>query len=105
MRKGTVFLIAAITALLGLAGGYFLYANTVARFDAVSSVCVTLQEAVNQQLLTIEQVRDIGTAAGSTLKSQYSSVAEKLRIPEQGAANASEQSVCSQFLAGVHAAH
>ncbi|HEY4665273.1 MAG TPA: hypothetical protein VIG85_09845 [Comamonas sp.] len=102
MRKAKVAVIALITALLGFGGGYFFYANTVARYDAMSSVCVAMQEAVSNQLLSTEQVRTLGVLTGSTLKRQYSSVADKLSIPKEGAAKAAEGSVCSQFLAGVH---
>lgn len=104
MNRTRVFLIALITALLGFAGGYFFYANTVARYDATSSVCVAMQEAVNNQMLTPEQVRDLGVVTGSTLKRQYSAVASKLSIPAESVRNASPNSMCSQFLIGVHAA-
>ena len=102
MTKGKVFLVALITALLGFAGGYLFYANTVARYDAMSSVCVAMQEAVRNQLLSTQEVRALGVVTGSTLKRQYSSVASKLSIPKESVQNAAEQSVCSQFLIGVH---
>lgn len=102
MAKGKVFLIGLITALLGFAGGYFFYANTVARYDAMSSVCVAMQEAVRNQMLTPQEVRALGVVTGSTLKRQYSSVASKLSMPKEGVQNASPDSMCSQFLVGVH---
>lgn len=102
MRKGHVFLIALITALIGFAGGYFFYANTVARYDATSSVCVAMQEAVKAQMLTPQQVRSLGVLSGSTLKRNYNSVANKLSIAPESVAKASSESVCSQFLVGVH---
>lgn len=102
MRKGKVFLIGVITALLGFAGGYLFYANTMARYDAVSSVCVAMQEAVRNQMLTPEQVRMLGVVTGSTLKRQYSSVASKLSIAKESVPQASPDSMCSQFLVGVH---
>lgn len=102
MNKGKVFLVALITALLGFAGGYLFYANTVARYDATSSVCVAMQEAVRNQMLSTEQVRALGVVTGSTLKRQYSSVVGKLSIPKESVQNASPNSVCSQFLVGVH---
>ena len=104
MTKGRVFFIALITALLGFGGGYFFYANTVARYDTMSSVCVAMQEAVKSNMLTTEQVRTLGMATGSTLKRSYTSVVDKLSIPKESMANASEHSVCSQFLVGVNQA-
>lgn len=104
MSKGKIFLVAAITALLGFIGGYLFYANTVARYDAMSSVCVAMQEAVRNRMLTPEQVRALGVVTGSTLKRQYSSVASKLSMPKEGVNTASPDSMCSQFLVGVHLA-
>lgn len=104
MGKGKICLIALIAVLIGFAGGYFFYANTVARYDAMSSVCVAMQEAVKNQMLTPEQVRALGSATGTTLKHSYSSVADKLSLPQGSVDKASEQSICSQFLVGVHQA-
>ena len=72
MNRTQAALIAALTALLGFAGGYFFYAHTMARYDTVSSVCVAMQEAVRLQMLAPEQVRDVLLAcdreqAGPTL--------------------------------------
>lgn len=102
MRTYRVVLIAALTALLGLAGGYFFYANTVARYDAMSSVCVAMQEAVQSQMLTTQQVKELGVLSGRTLRRSYSSVASKLSIPPEAVRNASDASVCSQYLVGVN---
>lgn len=102
MTATKVTVIAFLTALLGFVGGYLFYAHTVARYDATSSVCVALQEAVKAQLLSPQQVRELGILSGSTLKRQYSSVADKLSIPKESVSNAASQSVCSQFLVGVH---
>lgn len=104
MSKAKVLVVALITALLGFAGGYFFYANTMARYDAMSSVCVAMQEAVHKQMLAPEQVRALGVATGSTLKRQYSSVASKLSMSKESVQHASPDSVCSQFLVGVHLA-
>ena len=101
MTQGKVFLVALITALLGFVGGYLFYANTMARYDAMSSVCVAMQEAVRHQMLTPQEVRSLGIVTGSTLKRQYSAVADKLSIAKESAQNASPDSVCSQFLVGV----
>lgn len=101
MNGSKVFVIALLTALIGFAGGYFFYANTVARYDTMSSVCVAMQEAVRNKMLTPEQVKDLGVVTGNTLKRNYGGVAQKLRIPAQGVGNASPDSICSQFLVGV----
>lgn len=102
MGKGKVFLVALLTALLGFGGGYLFYANTVARYDATSSVCVAMQEAVRSGMLTPQEVRSLGVLTGSTLKRQYQAVASKLSIAKESVHNASAESMCSQFLVGVH---
>lgn len=104
MRTGKVALIAAITALLGFVGGYLFYANTMARYDTMTSVCVAMQEAVRNKMLTPEQVRDLGMATGSVLKRNHGAVASKLSIPPNAVRDASPDSMCSQFLVGVHQA-
>ena len=103
MKPFKVGVIALLTCLLGFAGGFFFYANTMARADVVTSVCVAMQEAVRYQMLTPQQVRQLGMMSGTELKRNYSSIASKLRISDQSAAAASEASVCSQYLVGVHA--
>lgn len=102
MSHVKIAIIALITALMGFAGGYFFYANTVARYDTMSSVCVAMQEAVKTGMLSPQQVHSLGIVSGSTLKRSYSSVADKLTIPKESVRNVSEQSICSQFLVGVH---
>lgn len=102
MNRTQAALIAALTALLSFAGGYFFYAHTMARYDAVSSVCVAMQEAVRLQMLAPEQVRQLGMVTGSTLKRDHRAVADKLSISDHSAREASPQSMCSQFLLGVH---
>ena len=102
MHQGKVFLVALTTALLGFAGGYLFYANTVARYDATSSVCVAMQEATRSGMLSPQEVRSLGVLTGSTLKRQYSAVARKLSIPKESVQNAAPDSMCSQFLIGVH---
>lgn len=103
MTPFRIFAIAVATTVLGFVGGYLFYAHTVARYDAISSVCVAMQEAVEHELLTPAEVKTLGSWTGSVLKQQYRSVADKLSLPQQGVRDASPDSMCSQFLVGVHA--
>ena len=102
MRTYKIVVIGFATAILGFAGGYLFYANTVARYDATSSVCVAMQEATRSGMLSPQEVRSLGVLTGSTLKRQYSAVARKLSIPKESVQNAAPDSMCSQFLIGVH---
>ena len=103
MKPFKVGLLAFITCLLGFAGGFLFYAHTMARADVVTGVCVAMQEAVRYQMLTPQEVRQLGMISGTELKRSYGSVASKLRISDQSAMEASSDSVCSQYLVGVHA--
>lgn len=94
---------AAVALMVGFAGGYFFYSSTMARYDAITAVCVPMNKAVELNMLTTEQVRHLGDAAGPVLRKSYDSVAGKLLIPEGSAENASKDSVCSQYLVGVNA--
>lgn len=102
MKPFKVALLALVTCLLGFIGGFFFYGNTMARADVVSGMCVAMQEAVRYQILKPEEVRQLGMMTGTELKRNYASVASKLSISNESAQAASPDSVCSQFLVGVH---
>lgn len=102
MNKKSVILIGLLSLIIGLVIGYFIYAKTAARFTAVTTACVIINQAVDQKLLTPEEAKQLGQLTGQELKAHYGSVAEKLRISDQQASAASESSQCSQFLVGVH---
>ena len=102
MKPIKVVLIALLTALLGFAGGFVFYSHTMARADAVTSVCVAMQEAVRYQIMSTEEVRQLGMMTGTALKRNYSSVAGKFSMSDHSAQAASPDSVCSQFLVGIH---
>lgn len=105
MKQGTKTLLwSLVSAAIGLTLGAFLYAQTVERANVVASACVAVTQAVDKGWVTREQVRDWGNATGQVLQRDYGWIAKKLRISDEAAQAASADSLCSQFLLGVHSA-
>lgn len=102
MTKKAGIIIALLSLIIGAIIGYLIYAQTTARFNSVTTACVIINQAVDHQLLTPEQVKQLGELSGKELKTHYGSVAKKLAISEKQANAASDGSQCSQFLVGVH---
>ena len=99
------------TALFGIIGliiggviGALGYSKTAARYDAMTTACVMVNQAVEHGILQPEQVKELGELTGQTLKKDYESVASKFKFSEKQLGNASEGSNCSQFIVGVNAA-
>ena len=102
MDKKSVIVVAIVSLIIGLVIGYFIYAKTSARFTAVTTACVIVNQAVDQKLLSPEQVKQLGQFSGKELKAHYASVANKLAISDQQANAAAAGSQCSQFLLAIH---
>ena len=102
MTKQTGILIGLISLVVGAILGYFIYAQTSARFHTVTTACVMINQAIDNKLLTPEEAKQLGKLTGQELKSHYPAVANKLRISDQQADVASEGSQCSQFLVAIH---
>ncbi|MFG4463167.1 hypothetical protein ACFZ89_16945 [Acinetobacter baumannii] len=94
-------IVSIITGLIvgGLIGA-FGYSKTVAKYDAISTACVMVNEAVENQLLTTEQVKTLGELTGTNLKKDYPTVASKFAFSPESLKKASEASNCSQFIVG-----
>lgn len=104
MNKKHVILTAIIGLIVGGLIGSFGYSKTAARYDAMTTACVIVNQAVENELLTPEQVKQLGGLTGSVLKKDYASVASKFNFSEKALSNASEGSNCSQFIVGVNEA-
>lgn len=102
MNKKHVILSGLISVVIGGLVGFFSYSQVFARYDAVVTSCVMMNQAVDHQLLTTEQVKQLGVLTGKSLKLSHGTVLNKLSLSDSQVANASEGSVCSQFLVGVN---
>lgn len=104
MKKGQIALFLLIGAAIGFIAGYFAYSQLTARYIAASTACVIVNQAVEKQLLTTEQVKELGSYTGTEFKKNYKSVASKLALSKEQVDAASPNSNCSQFLVGVNQA-
>ncbi|MDX8252416.1 hypothetical protein [Acinetobacter pittii] len=104
MNKMHVTLAVIIGLIIGGVLGALGYSKTAARYDAMTTACVMVNQAVEHGLLQPEQVKEFGELTGQSLKKDYESVASKFKFSEKQLGNASEGSHCSQFIVGVNAA-
>ncbi|MCH7313349.1 hypothetical protein [Acinetobacter sp. ANC 3882] len=104
MNKKHIILSLVVGLVIGGLIGSFGYSKTAARYDAMTTACVMMNQAVENELLTPEQVKQLGTLTGQSLKKDYQSVASKFQFSEKQLANASEGSNCSQFIVAVNEA-
>lgn len=104
MKKGQIALVLIIGLALGSIAGYITYSQLTARYIAASTACVIVNQAVEKQLLTAEQVKELGSYAGTEFKKSYESVASKLALSQEQIDAASPESNCSQFLVGINQA-
>ncbi len=92
-----------IGLIVGGVIGALGYSKTAARYDAMTTACVMVNQAVEHGILKPEQVKEFGELTGQSLKQNYDSVASKFKFSEKQLGNASEGSHCSQFIVGVNA--
>ncbi|HAV5501235.1 TPA: hypothetical protein JI107_17995 [Acinetobacter baumannii] len=100
MNKTNIILAVLIGLIVGGVIGAFGYAKTAAKYDAISTACVMMNEAVENNLLNVEQVKTLGELTGTNMKKDYPTVASKFAFSPENLKNASEDSNCSQFIVG-----
>ena len=104
MKKSQIALILIIGLAIGAVAGYVAYSQLTARYVATSTACVMMNQAVENKILTTEQVKELGVLTGKELKKNYESVADKFSLPKENLDAASPESNCSQFIVGVNQA-
>jgi len=104
MNKKYLILTIVLSGIVGGIIGFVIYSQLFARYDAVVTSCVITNQAVENNMLTAEQVKQLGYLTGKSLNTSHSSVASKLKLSDAQISNASKDSVCSQFLVGVNQA-
>ncbi|RPE30830.1 hypothetical protein EC846_1531 [Acinetobacter sp. BIGb0102] len=104
MNKKYIVLSSILGLIIGGLIGSLGYSKTAARYDAMTTACVIVNQAVDNELLTAEQVKQLGNLTGSALKKDYASVASKFNFSEKALSNAVEGSNCSQFIVGINEA-
>ena len=104
MKKGQIALIFIIGLALGSIAGYIAYSQLTARYVATTTACTIVNEAVNNKLLTTDQVKELGHLTGQEMNKNYESVASKFALTKEQIEAASPESNCSQFLVGFNEA-
>ena len=97
MNKMHVTLAVIIGLIVGGVIGALGYSKTAARYDAMTTACVMVNQAVEHGILKPEQVKELGELTGQSLKKDYESVASKFKFSEKQLGNASEGSNCSSY--------
>lgn len=104
MKKGQIALVLIIGLAIGSIAGYVAYSQLTARFVAVTTACTITNTAIENKLLTAEQVKELGRLTGQEMNKSYASVASKFALSKEQVAAASAESNCSQFLVGINEA-
>lgn len=102
MNKKHIILSVVLGLIVGGLIGAFGYSKTFAKYDAISTACVMVNEAVKNNLLAEDQVKILGQLTGADLKKSYPTVASKFSFSPESLKNAAEGSNCSQFIVGIN---
>lgn len=99
MTKKKVFLIVFCSFAVGALLSYFVNSKIFARYNAMNATCTTLNVAVENKMLTTEQVLELGKLTKNKLGD--SQAKDYFTINKDLLKNASPYSNCSQFIVGM----
>lgn len=97
MRKKLLAGILLLAA--GAVTGFYVNSLTLAKYTTINATCSLLNVAVERQMLTTDQVRELGTLTAKRL--QGTQTAKIFQLSPQQIAAASASSDCSQFMVGM----
>lgn len=99
MMNKKLILSVIVSLILGGIIEYLITTQITARFNALNATCTTLNTAVENQMLTTEQVLELGKLTKNKLAD--SQAAEYFILDKDKLNNASPNSNCSQFIVGM----
>jgi len=99
MNKKSVLSI-IVSLFVGGIISYFITTQTTARYNALNATCTTLNVAVENNMLTTDQVKELGVLTKNKLGNTQA--AKYFEINKSKLANASPDSNCSQFIVGMN---
>ena len=99
MANAKTILWVVISLIIGAIIGYMINTQTGARYNAINATCSTLNVAVENKMLTPEQVRELGRLTRQHLGD--SGTARMFQINEEQIQAASPNSNCSQYMVGM----
>lgn len=99
MSHSKTILLVVVSLVVGAILGYILNTQTAARYNAINATCTTLNVAVENKMLTPEQVKQLGQLTKQQLGE--SGTAQMFHINEKQRQAASPNSNCSQYMLGM----
>lgn len=99
MSNKKLILSVLLSLVIGAVIGYLVTTQTTARYNALNATCTTLNVAVENNLLTSDQVKELGILTKNKLGD--SQAAKYFTVDKSKLANASSGSNCSQFIVGM----
>lgn len=94
----TIFIV-IVSLVIGAILGYIINSQTVAKYNAINATCTTLNVAVDNNMLTPQQVRELGQLTKQKLAD--SGTAKNFQINQEQIQAASSDSNCSQYMVGM----
>ncbi|WP_298970920.1 hypothetical protein [uncultured Psychrobacter sp.] len=99
MTNKKLIWIIVLSFIVGGIVGYLVTTKTFGRYNALNATCTTLNAAVENQMLTSEQVLELGSLTKDKLGD--SQAAQYFKADKKHLENASSDSNCSQFIVGM----
>ncbi|HDS6412606.1 TPA: hypothetical protein QHZ98_005451 [Klebsiella oxytoca] len=96
-RKSTLLFV--LVLIVGGVVGYTINNMTVSRYNTINATCTLLNVAVDNHMLSPEQVVSLGRLTKEKLGDAQS--AKAFRLSEEQIKSASDSSNCSQFMVGM----
>ncbi len=97
--KAKKIIIGIALLVIGGVAGFLISGMTVVKYHAINSTCSVLNVAVDSNIITPDQVLELGKQAGNRLKD--SQTIKIFQLSQEQVKAASKASNCSQFMVGV----
>jgi uncharacterized membrane protein YraQ (UPF0718 family) len=99
MDRSKIILCIIMSLIIGIVIGYMINTKTAAKFNTINATCTTLNIAVDNKMLTAEEVRKLGQLTKKQLGE--SGTAKMFQITPEQIRAASPHSNCSQYMVGM----
>lgn len=100
MNKKKCTLLIVVALILGGFVGYTVNSMTISKYNTINATCTLLNVAVDNHILSQEQIVNLGRLTKEKLGDVQS--AKAFRLSDEQIKSASESSNCSQFMVGMN---
>lgn len=100
MSKGKNTLLIFLSLIFGGVVGYSVNSMTVSRYNTINTTCTLINVAVDNHMLSPDQIINLGRLTKEKLGDSQSSQA--FRLSNEQIKSASTSSNCSQFMVGMN---